>query len=98
MAAKPKSTRSGKTLADFAAAHDKSVIVPRKIEAALAKLGKDGWEYEADLMKLAGVNAIDFSRFREEFIEFSVTFKDGGRTRRAWAGTIASAAKLREMV
>ena len=48
-----------RTIADFKGAHDPDVIVPRKIRAALeqiAKVGAEHYEYEGDLIKLAGIS------------------------------------------
>lgn len=90
-----------KTLSDFRAVHDKNFVVPEKIKAGLAKLGKDGWEYEAEFMKMCGVGTIDFARFREQFEEFYVIVPGTNGTKsskRVWAGSKAAAAKLREMV
>lgn len=64
MAAKPK------TLADFRGAHDKNVIVPNKIRAALTAMLKEGpenFDYEADFMRRAGLSTTDLSMFRGPF-------------------------------
>lgn len=87
-----------KSLADFKAAHDKSFIVPAKIKTALAALGSDGWEYEADFNKAAGVSSNDLSAYRDTFAEHIVLIKAGGKERRVWAGSKALAAKMREML
>lgn len=97
MATKPKP----KTLSDFRAAHDKNFVIPEKIKAGLAKIGKDNWEYEVDFMKLCGVGTVDFAKFREQFEEFFVIVPgtNGMKSaKRVWAGSKAAAAKLREMV
>lgn len=87
-----------KSLADFKSAHDKSFIVPTKIKAALEKLGNDGWEYEHDFSKLAGVSSNDIAKFREQFNEQVIIIKSNGREQRVWAGSKALAAKMREML
>lgn len=84
---------AGKSLEDFRAAHDKSYIVPGKVRAALKALG-DGWEYEMAFAKLAGVSLGDLSAFRAMFEDHIVVVE---RTKRAWAGSKALAAKMREM-
>lgn len=89
---------TGKSLADFRAVHDKSFVVPNKIKAGLEKLGNDGWEYEADFIKLCGLNINDFGRFRDQFGDNIVAFKQDGRDRRIIAGSKALAAKMREML
>lgn len=84
----------GRSLNEFRACHDKSYIVPAKIKAALERLG-GGWEYELQFVKLAGISLADLSAFRAMFEDHIVLIE---RTKRAWAGTKATAAKLREMV
>jgi hypothetical protein len=92
------SRASGKSLEEFRSAHDKNYIVPKKIEDALKKLG-DSWEYEIDFMKMAGVSTTDMVTFREQFENHIVAVKVNGSSHRknVWAGTVAFAAKLREM-
>jgi len=85
---------SGRSLGEFREKHDRSFIVPKKIRAALAALGS-GWEYEMPLAKLAGVSLADLSAFRAMF-EDHIVIVD--RTKRAWAGTKATADKMRAMV
>lgn len=65
--------KSGKTLADLRAIHDKAVVVPNKIRAALAKMAQvswQEWEYDEDFRKLAGLNPVDLRDYREEFKDF----------------------------
>jgi hypothetical protein len=91
-----KAPAAGKSLLDFRAEHDKSYIVPRKIRDALAKLG-DGWQYEVEFLRLAGLSTGDLATYREEFKDFTVTV--GGRSpRRIWVGTKALAQQMREMI
>lgn len=87
-----------KSLADFKAAHDKNFIVPEKIKAGLAKLGNDGWEYEVEFGKMAGVGTNDIAKFREQFGEYVLLVKSEKRERRVWAGSKALANKMREMI
>ncbi len=87
-----------KTLAEFRAVHDKSFVVPNAIRAGLEKLGKDGWEYENEFVRMCGVSVTDFARFREEFADHYI-FIGGERSgKRVWAGTKATADKMRSMV
>jgi hypothetical protein len=97
-AKKPTTVPKGKTLDDFRSAHDKNYIVPKKIKDTLAKLG-DSWEYEIDFIKLAGVSTTDLVSFREQFDGHIVAVRVNGASHRknVWAGTLAFAAKLREM-
>jgi hypothetical protein len=95
-AAPTKAPAAGKSLQDFRAEHDKSYIVPKKIRDALAKLG-EGWQYEVEFLRLAGLSTGDLATYREEFAEFTVTV--GGRSpRRIWVGTKALAQQMREMI
>lgn len=96
MASVPK--KAGKDLAAFRANHDKSFIVPNRIKEGLEQLGNDGWEYEIDFIKLCGLNINDFGRFRDQFSDNIVAFKQDGRDRRIVAGSKALAAKMREML
>lgn len=88
---------TGKSLSDFRAVHDKSFVIPNKIRAGLAALG-DGWDYEPEFIKLCGVSVLDFARFRDEFADHYVTVGGSKSSKRAWAGTKATAAKMRDMI
>lgn len=90
------SEKKGRTVADFRAAHDKSFIVPQKIRDALKKLG-DGWEYELELMKIAGLSTTDLAIFREQFQDH-IVLTGGKNPKRVWCGTKELAEKLRAMV
>lgn len=95
-----KSTKpSKKTLTDFRAAHDKNFLVPEKIKAGLAKLGKDSWEYEVDFIRICGLSTTDFAMFRDQFEDFFVPVSVGGRnTKRIWGGSKALIDKMKELV
>ena len=84
-----------RTLAEFRQLHDKNFIIPNKINAALKSMGKAGWAYEMVFAKLAGISLGDLSAFRAMF-EDHVVLVD--RTKRAWAGTKATANAMRAMV
>jgi hypothetical protein len=86
--------KAGRSLAEFRSTYDKSTIVPAKIRAALKVLGANGWEYEVDFGRMAGVSSSDLGNFRDEFSGFVVALKD----RRAWAGSVKLAATMREMI
>ncbi len=74
-----------RTLSDFKSAHDKDVIIPAKIQAAidsLAKVGPEHHVYEAELVALAGVAQTDFGKYRSQFEKHIVTINhEGGRAR-----------------
>ena len=88
---------SGKDLEAFRAMHDKSFIVPKRIQEGLAALG-DSWEYEAEFIKRCGVSQTDFAAYRDQFSDFFLETggTGGARGKRVWAGTKAFAKRLRE--
>ena len=88
---------NGKTIADFRAAHDKSFIVPKKIEMAIKALGNEGWEYEVTFLKLAGLSTTDLAMYRENFEDYVVVV-NGKNPKRLWAGSIQLAKKMRELL
>jgi len=94
--AKPKP----RTLDEFRSNHDRNVIVPAKINAALAKMreiGPEHYEYESDFIKFAGISQTDVSLHRDSFADHIVeTTAVGGRSpRRVWFGDKKVAAKVR---
>lgn len=91
-----KAKGAGRPVADFRSAHDKSFIVPQKIEAALKKLG-DGWEYEAAFLKLAELSVTDLAKYRPQFEDY-IVMTTGPNAKRVWSGTKELAAQLRTMV
>ena len=95
----PTSTKApGRGLDEFKSTFDKSFIIPNKIRAALTKLG-NGWEYDANFAKLAELSIADLSAYRSQFAEFQVELKQGNeRGKRVWAGTKATAERMRAMV
>lgn len=96
--AKPSYSKAAnvKTLADFRQAYDKDTIIPAKIRDGLGFLGPEGWEYEVEFAKMCGVSLYDMGRVRDRFADNIVTI--GRNSKRAWAGSKALAAKMREMV
>lgn len=59
----------------FLISHDKGTKVPRKIEAALAAMKKEGsdrWEYDSDFRALTGVSVPDLGTYREKYAKFLV--------------------------
>lgn len=98
-AAAPSKSRS---LSDFRAVHDRSVIVPSKIKGALAELAKggpDNWEYESEFAKRAGLGNSDISTYRDQFTDHIVQPRGRGLSaRRVWVATAKGAAKFREVV
>ena len=91
----PACTRNGgRSLAEFRAQYDKNFIVPAKIKAALAALGAS-WEYEVQFARSAGVSLADLGNYRDQFAGYVVALRE---SRRAWAGTTATAKAMREML
>ncbi len=86
-----------KTIADFRAAHDKNVIVPTKIKAALDSMAKEhpeSWLYEQELLKRAGLCTTDLAMFRDQFQDYIVE-TSGRVSKRVWFASIASANKIK---
>jgi hypothetical protein len=89
--------KRGKSLAEFRAQYDKATIIPARVRAGLKTIGAQGWEYEVQFAKIAGVSLADLGRVRDEFAENHVV-TIGRDSRRAWAGSRATAAAMREML
>jgi|HubBroStandDraft_1064217.scaffolds.fasta_scaffold1615051_1 hypothetical protein len=65
-----KTAVKGRTLADFRNAHDKDVVIPNKIQAALRQMSNEGPEhylYEQELLEKAGVSTTDLAKYRDQF-------------------------------
>ena len=88
-------SKAGRSLTDFRQTYDKATIIPAKVKAALKALGT-GWEYEVEFAKLAGVSLVDLGRFRDAFSDHVVSI--GRDSKRAWAGTTATAKAMRDML
>lgn len=91
----PAASKPGKSLTEFRQAYDKSLIVPQRIREGLKALG-EGWEYESQFARLAGLSLPDLGNFRDQFSDHIVVLRRDGK--RAWAGTAALAARMREMI
>ena len=91
-------TDSGRTLKGVFRGVDGNAAsgVGTKIKAALASIGADGWEYEVEFAKTCGVSLYDLGRVRDRFADHVVTISRSSK--RAWAGSKALAAKMRDMV
>lgn len=92
----PRKNVRAKSKDDFRSEFDKNFICPKKIQAALDEIGKEGWEYEREFLVRAGLSTTDLARFRDQFEEYHVG--TGGRNpKRVWAGSIEFAQELRDM-
>lgn len=94
--AAPEPRTVGKSLSEFRNTYDKATIIPKRVSDALKQLGPGGWEYEIQVARLAGVSLPDLSAVRDQFEAHIVVVDRSGK--RAWAGTAATAQKMREMV
>jgi hypothetical protein len=92
---KPVKPRS-KSIDDFRATYDKDFIIPKRIKEALEKIG-EGWEFEADLIRLASVCQTDMGTYRDNFAEYFI--QTGGKNpKRCWSGSKETIRKMREML
>jgi hypothetical protein len=95
---KPKSPKTpGRSMTDFQGTHDKNVVIPAKIKAALAAIGEE-WRYEQEFLKEAGISINDLGRFRDQFDGHMVVVRTrDSKAKSVWFGTTANADKAREM-
>jgi len=59
----------------FLSTHDKGTKVPRKIDATLAAMKKEGadrWEYDADFRALTGLTPADLGAYRDKYAKHLV--------------------------
>lgn len=79
----------------FLTTHDKGTKVPRKIDATLALMKKEGadrWEYDADFRSLTGLAVADLAAYRDRYAKYLVyvpaqTGKSGNNARLIWCCT-----------
>lgn len=91
--AKPKDKKIGFTLAELNAKYNPNIIIPAKIRAALKTLGDNALPSE-EFRKLANISTLQLSQFAEQFSEYQIPVRDGGRPRLLWAGTAEFAATV----
>ena len=98
---KPIVKKTGNTLEKWRSVHDKSVVIPRLMKAAIDKLvapgAEDTWLYDQDFLKLAGVCVTDGAKYREQF-EAHIVMTAGKNPKRAWFGNVKDAAEARRVV
>ena len=92
-----------KTLAAFRELHDKNVVIPARLNAALKALAKEdgpeAWEYEAEFLKRAGVSNNEIGPFREQFEPHVVEAPQRGKSpKRAWFPDVKNARAMREKI
>lgn len=89
-----------RTIADFKASHDRETVVTNKARAALeaiAKIGPEHYEYEADFLKLAKLSQGDGPIVREAFTAYiaDAPAVHGKTARRVYCGSLKTAKILR---
>jgi hypothetical protein len=75
-----------KTLSDLRARHDRNVVVPNKIKAAIAAM-TDEWMYESDFISANRFSPPELAKFRDQFSDFWAdlpTTNGKSTARRAW--------------
>ncbi len=88
-------TGKGRSLDEFRELHDASYLVPKRIKSALAELGPDGWEYEVEFVRRAGLSQAEYGRFKGQFSDHLIKTV-GHKARFVVAGSVKFADKLRE--
>lgn len=87
-----------KTLADFRANHDKSVIIPAKIQAGLAAMlaegGKENHELDSEFTARIKVSQTDMGRYRDQFAAHIVE-TGGSKPKKIWFADKTVAEKAR---
>jgi hypothetical protein len=89
-----------KTIADLRAAHDKTIINPRKVEttfAAMLKDGKEAHEYESEFMKRAGLANNEVGDVRKLFgkhVVVAVALNSKKAPRNVWFADAKVATKV----
>jgi hypothetical protein len=99
------SKTKGKTLADLRAAHDRKVVVPNKIKAAIQALAASGdeWIYEQEFLTLVkpAIGTTDIAKYRGQFEDFwaEMPTTNGRSTmRRVWFSSKKAADEWKETV
>lgn len=74
-----------KDLSSFRAAHDKSVIIPKRIRETFADMKRtgDAYEYEGDFVKRAKLSQVEIGAFRDQFAAHLVQ-TTGKNSKRVW--------------
>jgi hypothetical protein len=82
----------GMSLEDLDNKFNPNVIIPKRINEALIKLGDNAMTVE-DFRKFT-----QLALFSSQFEDFQVTVRDSGRPKALWCGTKAFAKKARERI
>lgn len=92
-----KKSTPGMSLDDLDNKFNPNVIIPRRINEALVKLGENAMTSE-DFRKFANVSTTNLAMFSAQFEEYQVTVRDSGKPKTLWCGTKAFAKKARERI
>ena len=90
-----------RTAAQFRALHDKTVIVPNKIRAALKKLidvGPEHFAYDEEFRQLCGLQAAELAAYRDQFKRhwfMTAGLTKSSNQKRVWFGDAKVADRLR---
>lgn len=87
----------GMSLDDLDNKFNPNVIIPKRINEALIKLGDNAMTVE-DFRKFSNISTTQLAMFSSQFEDFQVTVRDGGRPKVLWCGTKAFAKKARERI
>jgi hypothetical protein len=87
----------GMSLEDLDNKFNPNVIIPKRINEALIKLGDNAMTVE-DFRKFSNVSTTQLALFSSQFEDFQVTVRDSGRPKALWCGTKAFAKKARERI
>lgn len=92
-----KKSSPGMSLEDLDNKFNPNVIVPKRINEALVKLGDNAMTVE-DFRKFSNVSTTQLALFSSQFEDYQVTVRNGGKPKTLWCGTKAFAKKARERI
>jgi CRISPR/Cas system CSM-associated protein Csm2 small subunit len=90
-----KKGSSAMNLTDLDNKFNPAVIIPKRIEAALKKLG-DNAMTALDFARAANITTNQLAEFGDEFEDYQIGVRDNGKIKKVWCGTKEFAAKARE--
>lgn len=89
-----------KSTKDFIAKFNTTEGSRERLIAGLKQLGKEGWSYEREFIRMCKLDQTRFAQLREsgEFKDHFFELRAGANKKRVWCGTKAYALKLRGMI
>jgi hypothetical protein len=88
----------GRSLTAFKNTYDKSIVVPAKIEAALARISTE-YRTSLEFQKEADVSMTELAAFRDQYEDYIVVVKTkDSKPKDIWFGSTELAAEARESV